>query len=1327
MKERIILFLFLAFVSLKINGQFSKTHYIPPITRESDNEEYFIYISTPTNSDINFKIIEIGGSVTTGKVSNMNPYIFQGTSASSSQLFLNNSQIGIVSQKGYIIEAEDLVYVSLRINIDSNNNGYLQGGGIVSKGNSALGTQFRLGAMLNPIYHPKFLNFASILSIENDTKVTISNIPNGTILTDGTVVNGPINITLDKNESYVIAMKNFDDGSLGNSNSSKLIGALVATNKAVAVTSGSYEGSNSFQTNNQGNASGRDVGFDQIVPFSKTGYEYILVQGNGPDDLEQVLLIAHKNNTKIFLNGNNSSYTTLNAGEYILIDGSNFINGNLYVSTSENVFAYQSISGTGSARNQNMFFVPPLNCATPNIVDNIPFAESIGSNSFDGNINIIAETGESVTLNNQSLGSPVSIAGNSDYVRYSVKNLSGTIAVESTGQVYVSYFGNNGAATYGGYYSGFDTKPEIVTERITGTGSSCLPNVTLKISSFSSYDTFEWYFNDQLIPGANSNNYVPKEPGYYQVKGRISNCEESSLSDVIPVSLCPEDSDNDGTDNNIDIDLDNDGIINIVEAEVQLLKQSNPKSGSKFTGTIIGNGTITGKPDYGFTSRVPADLNNELVYTLNFQEPNIVSLEYITVNNQNQSTASSEYLDYEGDFILRVPADKTITLNDPLDQLLVDTNYDGIFESGVTKFSSFEIRFRLKRTVPLNPGSGEFSISSYLTNSITLVHKNLSETQSNAATFMFKLLNIRDSDSDTHPDLLDLDSDNDGIPDTIEAQGKDDLSFSGTDSNHDGLDNAFEPGLTPINSDNDSNPDYLDLDSDNDGIFDLLEANRKNTDSNKDGILDGIISEFGTNGLFDKIETSRDSGELKESPSDSDSDSLFDYIEIDSDDDGCFDVVEAGFQDDDGNGTLGIAPETTDNFGRITQTKDGYTNPLDIDSNNIYDFQENNLLSAGTSNELTLCSSDETIDLFDYLGDADRGGNWDKLTLKGNGLLDPSIDEAGIYTYTVVNPTCGDQSSEIKINIEKSPDAGTGTTIFLCTSGSPIELFTVLKGNPDSNGSWSPPLPNGTFDPRRDAQGIYTYKVDNDYCEPDVSKINVKVYDAPDAGEDNYIKICINELPLNLFDNLGGNPQIGGTWSPQTNSGNGILDPSIDPEGIYTYSISNRLCGKDSATITVTFEALYAISNYEIKTNEFSENNSIEIIINEGRNYEYSLDGNSFQESNRFENLGGGEYTIFAREINGCGYLEDIAIILDYPKFFSPNSDGYNDQWKIKGTTNEYSLKIFDRYGKLLKTLNTNQSWDGTFNGKELPSDDYWFEFTLNDGTIKTGHFSLIR
>jgi gliding motility-associated-like protein len=70
-----------------------------------------------------------------------------------------------------------------------------------------------------------------------------------------------------------------------------------------------------------------------------------------------------------------------------------------------------------------------------------------------------------------------------------------------------------------------------------------------------------------------------------------------------------------------------------------------------------------------------------------------------------------------------------------------------------------------------------------------------------------------------------------------------------------------------------------------------------------------------------------------------------------------------------------------------------------------------------------------------------------------------------------------------------------------------------------------------------------------------------------------------------------------------------------------------------------------------------------------------------------------------------CDLTIDNDAPLSYPKFFTPNGDGFNDNWKIKFSDNEIglSIQLFDRYGKLIKELQNNIGWDGTFNGHELP------------------------
>nr|WP_315232999.1 T9SS type B sorting domain-containing protein [uncultured Flavobacterium sp.] len=1054
--KKTLLILFTLF-SISCFSQFSKTHYIPPLTCSTNLAgDHYLYISTPSTTDVNFKIIENGGNIITGVVKNTTPYIYSIGQGQNTQLFTPKTSIGIVTNKGYIVEAEDLIYVSVRVNagFSSQNNSYNHAGGLVSKGNSALGKEFRLGAMLNPVYDQSVLNFASILSTENNTKVTISNIPIGSVLSNGTIITGPITVTLGKNESYVLALENYNNTV---SNSSTMIGALVESDKPVVVNSGSFAGSNSSSTN------GRDVGFDQIVPTEKTGKEYIFVKGYGTDEIERVLLVAHKPQTSIYLNGNPTVFATLiNAGDYVAIDGSQFSNGNLYVTTSENVFAYQSIGGSSTTgnppANQNLFFVPPLNCATPNIVDNISFIESIGNTLYNGGLNIVTEAGATVTINNIPISSPPeAVTGNVNYVRYTVFNQTGNVAVKSTRQVYVSYFGTNGAATYGGYYSGFDTKPEIVTDKITVSNSACIPNVVLKISTLSSYDTFQWYFNDNPIIGANSNSYTPTQPGYYQVKGSIVGCPNTVpiFSDKIPVSDCPLDSDNDGTNNNIDIDLDNDGIINNLEANISLLNQSNTTSSSDYTATITGSGTITGKPFYGFVSEVPAGITNSVVYTLNLTKNETINISYIAQDSPTQTTDITEYTNADGDFILQVPADKTITLTNPQNQLLVDTNYDGIFESGVTEFSSFEIRFRLNSTTPLTPGLGSFQFSSYLTNSVKLTHNNLSETAVNKAIFMINRTETFDSDSDTIPDLLDIDSDNDGIPDTIEAQGKGFKIFSGIDSNKDGLDNAFEPGLIRINTDNDifnTFPvvyDLLDLDSDNDGIFDLVESGSTAIDLNNDGIIDGPAAAFGTNGLFDGLETSPDSGKLNYTVTDTDSDGTFNYIDLDSDNDVCFDVIEAGFNDPDNDGILGNNPVTVNAKGIVTSGV-GYTTP-----NNNYVIAAPIEITSQPQAQPTCELENTTITVLD------NGGNTYQWQLSTDGITwnnilnNATYQDATAQTLTLIKVTNAMNGYKYRVKLDKIGNScgliSTETTLTIYTLPV-VNTVSIVQCDDDTDG-----------------------------------------------------------------------------------------------------------------------------------------------------------------------------------------------------------------------------------------------------------------------------------
>lgn len=202
-------------------------------------------------------------------------------------------------------------------------------------------------------------------------------------------------------------------------------------------------------------------------------------------------------------------------------------------------------------------------------------------------------------------------------------------------------------------------------------------------------------------------------------------------------------------------------------------------------------------------------------------------------------------------------------------------------------------------------------------------------------------------------------------------------------------------------------------------------------------------------------------------------------------------------------------------------------------------------------------------------------------------------------------------------------------------------------------------------------------------------------------------------------------------------------DFSTNAIGNYTFQVNDIRINEGCLSEKSIFSLLYSSGPKEVTytTSEwFSENQTITVnaisFPGYSNNFSYSLNGGVPQTSNTFTNLEGGTHEITVTDANLCGNYNTISFEIKfpfYPKFFTPNGDGFNDNWKINKFENlsTYKIYIYDRYGKLVKEiLSDKDQWDGNYKGKPLPPDDYWFtiSYTLNNTQkMFKSHFSLIR
>ena len=232
----------------------------------------------------------------------------------------------------------------------------------------------------------KAQHFISVMAIEDNTRVILSDFPNGIEFTNLDISgpqSGQIDVLLNKNETYIFGYEpdSFDSDEFKQA----LIGALVVSEdnggsgleKPIVVTSGTVGGT--LRNRDIGNT---DYGIDQLTDIDILGNEYIFIKGAAIDEVEKVILIADKDGTEIYKDGGVTPFVTLNEGEHLILDDDaygGFSGDNIYITTQDPSFkliafqgiGYGGVVGGSSGANQGLVFVPPLSCSSKGNIDNI--------------------------------------------------------------------------------------------------------------------------------------------------------------------------------------------------------------------------------------------------------------------------------------------------------------------------------------------------------------------------------------------------------------------------------------------------------------------------------------------------------------------------------------------------------------------------------------------------------------------------------------------------------------------------------------------------------------------------------------------------------------------------------------------------------------------------------------------------------------------------------------------------------------------------------------------------------------------------------------------
>ncbi|MCC2589668.1 gliding motility-associated C-terminal domain-containing protein [Chryseobacterium sp. MFBS3-17] len=520
-------FILFLFMFANVYSQLDREHWFAPMIDRSGNPFPFqkVYLSTNRTTPFPVSIYNNNVLIGTVTISKGNPQKFD----IPRQYIITTLQNDLFTPitKGLNVKAEFPFYANLRFSV------YNHAEIVTSKGTASAGTTFYTAMAPLTVENP-ILNFMTgILATEDNTTVTVSGYPATVQFSNGTTgaTNPVMTFTLNKGQSYIIEGK----GDVA-ANGDSFIGSKIVASKPVNVTNGNFNGQYAGL-----HPLSSDILMDQSIPTNHLGNTFALVKGFGTvgNNMEGALVVAIQNNTEVYLNNETVPAAVLNEGEHYVVPDNKYIpqgtsHHNLYISTSQNAYVYQLLSGIDSGGNSvatgGFNFIPALNCYLPKQIDELGLidenevysnANPTGILNIPTKLNLITEVGAIVQINGVAPpagAGPFPMTGTTNWVTYGIPNVTGNVTVTSSKAITAGINAGTDAVGYGGFFAGFPTQPVILTS-----GTTCIPGIILTVDPII-YDSYQWFLNGTLIPGATSASITPTEPGYYTASVTMGSC-----------------------------------------------------------------------------------------------------------------------------------------------------------------------------------------------------------------------------------------------------------------------------------------------------------------------------------------------------------------------------------------------------------------------------------------------------------------------------------------------------------------------------------------------------------------------------------------------------------------------------------------------------------------------------------------------------------------------------------------------------------------------------------------------------------------------------------